>query len=206
MRVNPMWSVLLCAALGCAGAQDGANCEEVCTRLTGLCGASLPGCSSACEANLTAAVRSCVVGAASCAEADACGRTQSTADAGAPPDAGSTQMHACDGKKYCSDSNTASVCQNNVTRSTPCNGKTCAEGRCGACTGDSDCRNVTYRCKCKDGVEKTGTVNAICGDSQGSQKWCSHPSISSSICNANGGGFDETFGYLATGCISSVDP
>lgn len=111
---------------------------------------------------------------------------------------------ACNGTAYCSDSSTKSVCTNGVTRSTPCNGKVCGDGRCGVCTQNTDCRFVSYRCKCKDGTERTGSIDSICGDSQGGKKYCSHPSIASSVCGAQG--FDDSFGYLSSGCISSVDP
>ena len=109
------------------------------------------------------------------------------------------------GTKYCQDDNTSAVCQSNVTHATPCNGKKCAGGRCGSCSSSNDCRSITYRCRCSDGTEKTGAIDGGCGDSQGSQKWCSHPNIDNSICGANGG-LDMSFGYLGTGCISSVDP
>lgn len=112
---------------------------------------------------------------------------------------------ACDGTPYCSDSTTKSVCTSGRTTSTLCGGKQCKAGRCGACTSASDCRFVTYRCKCTDGTEKTGSVDSTCGDSQGGQSFCSHPSIASSVCSGHGD-LDMTFGYLGTGCVSSVDP
>lgn len=111
----------------------------------------------------------------------------------------------CDGTKYCSTPNTSSVCTNGTTRSSPCGSRTCAQGRCGLCTSHGQCTGVTYRCKCADGTERTGAVNSVCGDVQGSQMFCSHPSIDVSVCNGHGG-FDSSFGYLTSGCISSVDP
>ena len=110
----------------------------------------------------------------------------------------------CDGTPFCQDSTTAAVCVNHRTTGSLCGGKRCAAGRCGACTTSSDCRFVSYRCKCADGREVTGSVDSICGDSQGSQSWCSHPSVASSVCGS--AGFDQTFGYLQTGCVSNVDP
>lgn len=119
--------------------------------------------------------------------------------------AGGGSAHPCDGTAYCSDATTKAVCSGGRTTSTLCGGKQCKAGRCGACTGASDCRFVSYRCKCTDGTEKTGTVDSTCGDSQGGQSFCSHPSIASSVCSGHGD-LDMNFGYLGTGCVSSVDP
>lgn len=180
------------------------SCADFCSKIESLCGQALPDCANSCETNSSASQRSCVVSSSSCQTALACPKDSGGADGGTSGgDSGGT--HACDGTKYCSDSNTSSVCTNGVTKSQPCNGKTCAGGRCGACTSANDCKSIGYRCKCADGSEQTGSVDGSCGDSQGSQKWCSHPNIDQSVCNGHGG-FDSTFGYLSTGCISIVDP
>ncbi len=165
-----------------------------------LCGQAMPGCDDACSM-WPEPTRRCVAAASTCQAAEACGEERPDAGAHIPADGGP----ACDGTKYCADQYTVARCESQVTRQTPCNGKKCADGRCGACASASDCTGITYRCKCTDGTEKTGSVDGACGDTQGSQSWCSHPSIDDSVCSGHGA-LDTSFGYLGTGCVSSVDP
>ncbi|MBK8172319.1 MAG: hypothetical protein IPK60_18515 [Sandaracinaceae bacterium] len=185
-----------------------ATCADACNRFVTLCGASPPACVPTCESSFDATLRSCVVNSSSCEAASACGTTPDT-DAGAGNDMGlggnDAGPQTCDGVKTCSDTDTVSYCEDGITRRTPCNGHPCAGGRCGSCSSADDCRGVQYRCRCADGSERTGSIDSACGDSQGSMRWCSHPSIdASAVCGAQG--FDPDFGYLATGCISGVDP
>src|SRR5262245_11768195 len=81
--------------------------------------------------------------------------------------AGGGASQPCDGTPFCSSDTSAAVCINDRTTSHLCGGKTCAAGRCGACRTNADCRFINYRCRCADGTEKTGTIDGVCGDSQG---------------------------------------
>lgn len=60
------------------------------------------------------------------------------------------------------------------------------------------------RCRCSDGTDYNTTVDSTCGDSMGGMSFCSHPSVSSEVCST--GAFEEGYGYLGSGCVSSVDP
>ncbi|MEM9192212.1 MAG: hypothetical protein AAGF12_23770 [Myxococcota bacterium] len=206
MRFRFFALLTLLFAAGCGdddGTANDPSCGAVCARISSLCGPAPPGCEAACG-NFSASTRSCIVAASACSAVDRC--TQPTLEGGvdAAVDATPDARGSCDGVPFCSDPDTAAVCENNVTQQTPCNGRPCAGGRCGACETEADCRDVRYRCRCSDGQEITGSADLICGDSQGAQRWCSPPSIAASQCAT--GAFEDGFGYLGAGCVSIVDP
>lgn len=83
--------LLLVLGLGC-GDDDGGTavtCEQVCNHISTQCGATPPNCPAVCS-GFSDAVRSCVVGATSCATANACA-TSTTTDAGMQGSDGGTQ-------------------------------------------------------------------------------------------------------------------
>jgi hypothetical protein len=134
--------------------------------------------------------------------------TSSQLDGGNPSPSEPTEPErACDRTPYCAETRMAAVCKEGVTWQRPCRGgRTCNQGRCGACTDDGSCRRISYRCRCVDGHEITGEANSTCTDSQGSSFWCSVPNLATlSLCSTRGGP-DETFGHMGTGCVSEVDP
>lgn len=193
------------------GGPGGASCADVCAKLTSVCGPVPPDCVSGCETQATASQLSCAAAATGCEAVITCLETTGptpTTDAGTKTDAGHVGAdtggtHPCDGTRYCKDAKTSAVCSGGETDLRPCGGQVCALGYCGACSKDGDCKGIAYSCKCADGAKVNGVADTGCTSMTGSQKFCAAPS-GVSLCSAHGG-LDFTYGYLDSGCFSTVD-